>query len=82
MEKDVKVGDFGDFDLKLSGGKASLVLNAVVPGAALTVGASAVVDAAVLIDKLFAEIEAKSPAGIAPIEETVKMIVKNAVLAL
>lgn len=86
MEKDIKLGTIGDLDISLSGGKASVTLKAEssVPGMALTAQASMVVtmDAAALADKLFAAIEKASPPGAVPIEEGVKMIVKEALAKL
>lgn len=86
MEKDVALGHVGGLKLALSGGKATLEISAkeaVLEGAVTAqASASIVVGADVLLDMLWAEIEAKSPAGIKPIEETVKMIVKQAVMGL
>lgn len=82
MEKDVALGSVGSLDLSISGGKASVVLAAAVPQAALSANVSVVMDASALVDKLFAAIEAASPAGAVPIEEGVKNILKAAVAAL
>lgn len=82
MEQDVKLGSVGDLDLKLSGGKASLMLSAALPAAAASASVGVVIDAGVLVDKLFAAVEAASPPGVAPIEESVKAVVKAAVMAL
>lgn len=83
MENDVKLGELGDLDLKLENGKASVTLKVSkeIPGAALKSKAevSIEMDASALLDKLFAAIEAKSPAGAVVIEEGVKMILKAAV---
>lgn len=86
MQEQIQLGDVGALKFSIEGGKAKIeiiaqekVLNdaIVVQG-----GASAVVDAGVLVDLIFAEIEKKSPPGLIPIEETVKAIVKQAVLAI
>lgn len=86
MEKDISLGSVGGIKITLAGGKATLELSAseaILEGSVKVSGsASGSLDAGVLVDMLFAEIEAKSPAGIAPIEETVKAIVKSAVLAI
>lgn len=87
MEKDIAIaGDLGALKLSLEGGKALVQIGVkedVLEGAIkLQASASALVDASVLIDLLFAEIEKKSPAGAVAIEEAVKMILKNAVMAI
>lgn len=86
MEKDIGLGSVGGVKLSFSGGKATVSVSAsesVLEGAVVVqASASGVVSAAALIDMLFAEIEAKSPVGVVAIEETVKAIVKNAVLAI
>lgn len=86
MEKDIEVGKLGAVKLSLGAGKAVLSIavgdsaaqNAVVVSAS----ASASIDAGALVDMLFAEIEAKSPAGAKPIEDLVKLAVKNAILSI
>lgn len=86
MEKDVALGKVGGLKLSLAAGKATLDLSAqesVLDGAVMAQASmSVVVGADMLVDMLFAEIEAKSPAGVKPIEETVKAIVKQAVVAI
>lgn len=86
MEKDIKLGDVGAVSLVISGGKASISIQAqesAVGGAVqLQAQASAVVGADVLVGMLFDEIEKKSPAGVVPIEESVKAIVLAAVKAI
>lgn len=86
MEKDLALGTVGGLKLSLGGGKAVVELSAqesVLDGAIVAkASASVVVGADVLVELLFKEIEAKSPAGIVPIEETVKAIIKQAVMAL
>lgn len=86
MEKDVKIGNVGDLDLSISGGKAlvkvSVGAESAAAGLAVKAELSASLDAGALVDKLFAAIEAASPAGAVPIEEGVKAIVKAAVLAV
>jgi len=83
MEKDVKLGTVGDVDLKLEKGIATISISAAVPGdAGIEGGAFVKCDAEKLLGKLFAEIEAKSPAGAVPIEETVKAIIIQAVKAI
>lgn len=83
MEKDVQVGSAGQVQLTLSGGKATVAINLKesVAGGAVQGEASisASIDASVLLDQLFAEIEKKSPAGAAPFEEAVKSALKDAV---
>lgn len=78
LDKDIKLGSFGDLDLSFSGGKAQLSLKADVPGAAVTAGIMIVMDATILIDKLKAAIEAKYPAS-SPIDEAVFALLKSAI---
>jgi hypothetical protein len=86
MEKDIALGSVGGLKLSFGGGKAMVSLSAsesvLGGGVAVAGSASASVDASILVDMLFAAIEAKSPAGAVAIEEAVKLIVKNAVLAI
>lgn len=86
MEKDIPIGSVGGVKLTLAGGKAVVEVSAsekaLNDAVQVQANASASVDAAVLVDMLFAEIEAKSPPGSVAIEEAVKLIVKNAVLAI
>lgn len=86
MEKGIALGSVGGVKLSLGGGKASVSVSAsesILDGAVVVqASASGVISAGALVDMLFAEIEAKSPAGVVAIEETVKAIVKNAVLAI
>lgn len=86
MDQDVKLGEVGDIKIELAGGKAVISIEVkkglLEGGIALQAGASAIIESSALVDLLFAAIEAKSPAGIVPIEETVKAIVKNAVMAI
>lgn len=81
MEKDIKLGDAGDLDISLSGGKATLQVSVAAPGAALTASASIVVDAGVLVDKLEAAVVKAFPAG-APIESAVFEVLKKALLSV
>lgn len=78
MEQDVKLGTAGDLDIKLVAGKASLTLTLPAAETSVTVAT----DASALVAKLFAAIEAASPAGAQPIEEGVKAVVLAAVAAL
>lgn len=82
MEKDVALGKVGSLDLSFSGGKASVNVQVAVPEASLTSQVSIVVDAGALIDAVFVAIEKASPVGAKPIEESVKAIVKAAIVAL
>lgn len=86
MEKDIKLAQNVDLDLKIAGGVASvsLVASYEVPGVGLKASSANSVElsAAALIDKIFAAIEAKSPPGVVALEEGVKLIVKNAAMAL
>lgn len=67
MEKDVKVGDIGDADLKLSGGKASATFTAskTIAGGAIKISTvdAIEVDALALLNIVKAAVEAKLPAG-------------------
>lgn len=69
MEKDIQLGSVGDLDLSLVGGKVKVAVSVKIDGAATEAGASVVVDGAVLIDKLKALVESKSPAALQGIEE-------------
>lgn len=87
MEKDVQLGQAGAVKLSLEKGKAVIEIGVAAPavlGGAVTAqaSASASVDSLVLLDMLFAAIEAKSPAGAAAIEEGVKLILKQAVSSI
>lgn len=83
MEDNIKLGSVGDLDLALSGGKATVKLSATagVASVGLTAEASMSVtmDSAVLVDKLFAAMEKALPAGAIPIEEGIKLMVKEAI---
>lgn len=81
MESEVKLGDVGDVDFTFASGKVKVELKVELPGGGASAGAFAQIDAGVLADKLFAAIEAKSPAGVVAIEEAVKSIVKSAIVA-
>lgn len=83
MEKELVQGSLGDIKVTLSGGKAKLEAQGALPGGVgVTAGAFLECDASALLDKIFAEIEAKSPAGAVPLEEAVKLVIKQAVAAL
>lgn len=82
MEDKVQLGTVGELDLQLTGGKASLTLTAALPMASASATVSVVVDAGDLVDKLFAAIESKSPAGVVVLEEGVKAVIKAAVMAI
>lgn len=86
MEKDIPIGSAGGVKLSLAGGKAvvSIELKEAVLDGAISAQASAsgVVDAGIFVDMLFAEIEAKSPAGVVVIEDTVKALIKSVVMAI
>lgn len=82
MEKDVKVGSVGELQISFAGGKAKVEFEGQLGSAGPQVGANVSEDAGQLVDKLFAAIEKASPPGAQPIEEAVKVIVKNAVLAI
>lgn len=85
-EKTVALGQAGSLKFDIEGGKAVVsvgVAGALAEGSlAVEAKVSATVDAAHLVDLLFAAVEAKSPPGFVAIEETVKEIVKKAVMAL
>lgn len=82
MEKDVQLGQVGKLALSFSGGKALLSLSGGYDPAGFALKVEASEDAAALVDLLFAAIEKASPAGVQPIEESVKGIVKAAVQAI
>lgn len=86
MEKDIALGSVAEFKLNLEKGKVVIslgasksVLDDVVSFESLN---TAKMDGAAFLDLLFKEIEAKSPAGVVPIEETVKSLLKSAVMAI
>lgn len=84
--KDIKLGSVGDLKIELTSGKAKLTItagaSALGGSAKVKADVSAEVDSSVLLDLLFAEIEAKSPAGVKALEELVKMGIKAAVAAI
>lgn len=77
MEKDIALGSFGKLELLFAGGKASLSVQGQ-GGLAISITD----DASVLVDLIFSAIEKASPAGAVPIEESVKALVKAAVIAI
>lgn len=86
MEKDVAIGKVAGVHLDIEKGKAEITLSAsetMLDGAVkLKASMTGEIGADQLADMLFAIIEKKSPPGVVMIEETVKMIVKNAIMAL
>lgn len=86
MEKDVALGSVGSLAISFGGGKATVSLGVSAPANSLGFSASANVsaseDAMALVDKLFAAIEAASPAGAVVIEESVKAVIKAAVAGI
>lgn len=83
MEKDIKLGALGDLDVKLEAGVLSISVVAAVPGdLGVSAGAQIKCDSQVLLDKIFAAIEAKASPGVAVIEESVKGLIKKAAAAL
>lgn len=80
MEKDIALGAYLDLELAIHSGVASLGLKTTTAGP-ISANLAVSLDAEALVDKLFAAIEAALPAGAVPIEESVKLLVKNAVKA-
>lgn len=81
--KELTQGPVGDVKLTLEGGKARIEAAGAVPGdSGITAGAFIECDANKLLDKIFSEVEKKSPAGLAPIEEGVKEMLKKAVSSI
>lgn len=86
MEKDIALGSVAELKLVLEKGKAVVSIGAnksALDGAVSFESATSVsADAGAFVDMLFAAIEKASPAGVAPLEETVKALVKSAVMAI
>lgn len=82
MDTELVQGPAGDIKLTISGGKIRLEGAGNLSSVGGSAGAFIQEDGNVLLDKLFAEIEAKSPAGAVPIEETVKALLKSAVASI
>ncbi len=81
MEKDIKLGEFGDLDIKLDKGKITIAAQGAVTGAALSIQAGVVMDVGVLVDKLEALVEEKYPLGM-PIEKAVFAVLKSGLLSV
>lgn len=82
MEKELVQGSKGDVKLTISAGKIRIEASGKLESAGGSAGAFIEEDAGALLDKIFAAIEAKSPAGAVPIEEGVKTMLKEKLLAL
>jgi hypothetical protein len=82
MEKEIQLGSVGDLDLKLDKGKARVEIKAAVADGAVSGGAFVEVGADVLVDKLKAAVEAKSPAALQPAEEGAFALLKSLLLGL
>lgn len=79
-DKELAQGNLGDVKLTLKDGVARLEAAGQAPGdAGVKAGAFIECDSSKLLDKLFAAVEAHSPAGVVAIEEGVKAILKAAV---
>ena len=76
MEKDIKLGDLGELDLKIDKGVITFTAKGDVSSASLKMAASLEMDVGLLVDKLEALVEAKYPVG-APIEKAVFAILKS-----
>lgn len=81
QEKKIPLGSVGEVDIKIEQGIATVsvgvkVLTDEQGVAGAEAGAFAKVSTDILLDKIFAAIEAKSGPGIIPIEEGVKNILK------
>lgn len=82
VEKETKLGSVGVLDLKFESGKAVLSVTAGYGPAGASAALSVTEDAEALVDLLFGAIEKASPAGAVVIEESVKGLIKAAVLAI
>ena len=83
VDKTIPLGTVGKIELDFDKGIASVALTAEVPGQAGISGSVLVkCDSQQLIDAIFTAIEAKLPPSAKPIEEAVKAIIKQAVLAI
>lgn len=82
MEKQIVQGEVGGVKLTINQGKVRLEGSAAVGSVGASAGGFVEEDTGVLLDKLFAEIEAKSPPGATVIEEGVKQLLKNAAMAI
>lgn len=80
VEKDVDVGSVGKLSLSFSGGKASLVGSAALPGG-LSIGVTVTDDAGALIDQL-EQIVAKAVPSTAAIDPAIFAVIKQAVCSL
>lgn len=78
MEKDLVKGSAGGIQLSISNGIARIEGSASLGSVGASAGGYVQEDVGVLLDKLFAAIEAASPPGVVAIEESVKLIVKAA----
>lgn len=81
MEKEIGIGSVGKLDLSFAGGKAIAKVGIIIPGG-LSVDVAIQEDASALVDLLFAAIEKNAAPGTVAIEEAVKAIIKQAVLAI
>lgn len=61
MEKEVKLGDVGELDIKLEGGKITLSLHADIEKAGVQAGVSITANSAVLIDLIKKAVNVKLP---------------------
>lgn len=86
MEKDIGLGSIGGVKLVLAGGKATVSIgvneSVLAGGIVAQANVSATLDASCLADLLFEAIEKASPLSVQPIEESVKLIIKEAIAAI
>ncbi len=78
MEKSIPIGSVAAFKISFVGGKALFDVGVGVAGVDLYLS----VDSGSLIDLMFAAIEKASPSGAVAIEESVKIVIKDAVAAI
>jgi hypothetical protein len=76
------IGTVGSWDVSFAAGKATLSAQAAVEGGAVSVGANVTGDAVGLLKAIFAAVNAKLPAGAAPIEAAVEGLIITAVQAI